>query len=234
MDPQQYITDIARPARAASGQLATMTGQQRNDALRGCAASLRDASATIQAENAKDLAKSDELGLTEAMKKRLVLDDTKIEAMAVALEDIAAQVDPVGKMIEGYNRPNGLRIEKRRVPIGVVGIIFESRPNVTSDAAGLCLKSGNACILRGGKEAIHSNLAIAEALKKGLAAAGLPEAAVTVEIELELLGGTIRSYWGETVPLDVPVLEEGALVIDLAPLFRAGSALRVLLEIEFE
>ncbi|NBB95379.1 MAG: glutamate-5-semialdehyde dehydrogenase [Planctomycetes bacterium] len=176
----QYITDLAQAARKAAGVLACTTGEIRDKALLACAAALREASDDIQAANTKDLAGADELGLTDAMTKRLVLNDAKVEGMAVALADIAAQVDPVGKTITAYNRPNGLRLEKRRVPIGVIGIVFESRPNVTSDAAGLCLKSGNACILRGGKEAINSNLAIAAAIKRGLAAACLPAEAVTV------------------------------------------------------
>jgi glutamate-5-semialdehyde dehydrogenase len=180
MDIKTYITDLATAARKAAAKLAATNGETRDKALRACAAALRESSGAIQAANAKDLAGADELGLNDAMKKRLVLNDKKVEGMAVALEEMAAQVDPVGKTLTAYNRPNGLRLEKRRVPIGVIGIVFESRPNVTSDAAGLCLKSGNACILRGGKEAIHSNLAIAEAIKKGLGAAGLPAEAVTV------------------------------------------------------
>ena len=156
------------------------TGQQRNAALAACAGAIRREKTALQDANARDLARSEEFGLSEAMVDRLTLTDARIEGMAVALEQIAAQTDPVGQTISGYNRPNGLRIEKRRVPIGVVGIIFESRPNVTADAAGLCLKSANACILRGGKEAVHSNMAIAAVLREGLAAAGLPAEAVTV------------------------------------------------------
>jgi glutamate-5-semialdehyde dehydrogenase len=153
---------------------------QRDAALLGCAEALEAGRDSLRAANAKDLARGEEFGLTSAMVKRLTLDDKRIDAMAGALRDIARQMDPVGKAEAAYNRPNGLRIEKRRVPIGVVAIVFESRPNVTSDAAGLCLRSGNACILRGGKEAFHSNCAIAEILRGGLASAGLPEAAITV------------------------------------------------------
>jgi glutamate-5-semialdehyde dehydrogenase len=180
MDAKKTIEDIAVRARQAAAILATSNGATRNTALLACAAAIRNAKATLQAENEKDLARSDELGLTEAMVDRLRLTDTRIESMAVALEQIAAQTDPIGQTISACNRPNGLRIEKRRVPIGVVGIIFESRPNVTADAAGLCIKSGNACILRGGKEAIHSNLAIAAALQSGLESASLPASCVTV------------------------------------------------------
>jgi glutamate-5-semialdehyde dehydrogenase len=180
MDPTEYVRKIGTEARQASRVLAVTPGEVRDRALRACAQAIRDAKPTLQGENEKDLARSDELGLSSAMVKRLTLDDRRVEGMAVALEEMASQVDPVGKTITASNRPNGLRIEKRRVPLGVVGIIFESRPNVTSDAAGLCLKSGNACILRGGKEAVHSNLAIAAALQQGLLAADLPPAAVTV------------------------------------------------------
>ena len=180
MDANAYIEKIATAAGKASAVLATTTGQVRDDALRACAKAIRDSRVKLQAENEKDLARSDELGLSEAMVDRLRLTDERIEGMATALEAIAAQTDPVGQTITAYNRPNGLRIEKRRVPIGVVGIIFESRPNVTADAAGLCLKSGNACILRGGKEAIHSNLAIAVAIQAGIRSAGLDGATVTV------------------------------------------------------
>ncbi|MFP4054022.1 MAG: glutamate-5-semialdehyde dehydrogenase [Phycisphaerae bacterium] len=180
MDPKKYIRTIASAARSAAAELAVTHGQKRDAALRTCAAAIRDSRPTLQEQNAKDLARSDEFGLSQAMVKRLTLDDRRIEGMATALEQMAAQTDPVGRAIDAYNRPNGLRIEKRRVPIGVIGIVFESRPNVTSDAAGLCLKSGNAVILRGGKEAIHSNLAIAKVFREGIVSAGLPEAAMTV------------------------------------------------------
>jgi glutamate-5-semialdehyde dehydrogenase len=175
-----YVETIARAARAAAATLAATTGRQRDDALRACAAALGDRKPQLQAANEKDLARSAELGLSKAMVNRLTLTGPRIDAMATALCEMAAQTDPVGKAVAAYNRPNGLRIEKRRVPIGVIAIVFESRPNVTSDAAGLCIKSANAVILRGGKEAIHSNLAIAAVLRDGLAAAGLPPQAVTV------------------------------------------------------
>lgn len=180
MDANQQIKQIATAARAAAAKLAVSTGRDRNDALLACAEAIRQAKADLKAANEKDLARSAEFKLTDAAIDRLRLTDARINAMAEALEQIAAQPDPLGQTISAENRPNGLRIEKRRVPIGVIGIIFESRPNVTADAAGLCLKSGNACILRGGKEAIHSNLAIAAALRDGLQTAGLPQEAVTV------------------------------------------------------
>ncbi len=182
---RKYVDGIARAARVAAGTLAGTTGSQRDAALTACAEALDVSRDKLRAANAKDLARSEEFGLTSAMVKRLTLDDNRIDLMARALRDIAGQTDPVGKADAACNRPNGLRIEKRRVPIGVVAIVFESRPNVTSDAAGLCLKSGNACILRGGKEAFHSNLAIADVLRAGLAAASLPQACVTVIDKLD-------------------------------------------------
>ena len=169
MDAAEYVTKIATAARAAAMVLARSTGGVRDAALRGAAAALRNGKDALTRANGKDLAAAGQAGLSEAMIDRLRLTDAGIEAMAAALEQIAAQPDPVGATISAAYRPNGLRIEKRRVPIGVVGIIYESRPNVTADAAGLCLKSGNACILRGGKEALHSNLAIADGPAGGAA-----------------------------------------------------------------
>jgi len=180
MDAVDYVAKLATAARHAAAKLALATGAQRNQALTAAATAIRGAIEALRDANAKDLATAREMGLTDAMIDRLTLTDSRIEGMAAALEQIAAQTDPVGQTLAGYNRPNGLRIEKRRVPIGVVGIIFESRPNVTADAGGLCIASGNACILRGGKEAIHSNLAIAAILGDALESAGLPREAVTM------------------------------------------------------
>ena len=180
MDAGKYVEQMGSAARRAAAALAVSQGARRDGALRACAAALRDGKADLQAANRKDLARSEEFALTPAMVDRLRLTDKAVEAMAVALEQIAAQIDPVGQTISAFNRPNGLRIEKRRVPIGVIGVIYESRPNVTADAAALCLKSGNACILRGGKEAIHSNLAIAAALRGALESVRLPADCVQV------------------------------------------------------
>ncbi len=180
MDAVAYVREIASAARSASAGLAVSTGAERDAALLSAAKAIRQGAAIIRAENAKDLAAGEQDGLSEAMIDRLTLTDSRIEEMAAGLEAVAAQTDPVGKTIAAYNMPNGLRVEKRRVPLGVVAIIYESRPNVTADAAALCIKSGNAVILRGGKEAIHSNLAIAECLRAGLASGSLPTEAVTV------------------------------------------------------
>ena len=180
MDARKFIEQLAATSRAAAGFLAVSNGMQRDSALISCAQAIRDARKRLKTENEKDLARSEQLGLTDAIIDRLRLTDARIEGMAAALEEIAAQSDPIGRTITACNRPNGLRIEKRRVPIGVIGIIYESRPNVTADAAGLCIKSGNACILRGGKEAIHSNIAIGAVLREALQTVDLPAACVTV------------------------------------------------------
>jgi len=194
-DATAYVERIATAAREAASTLAVTTGAQRNAALVACAGTLRQRKAEIRAANKEDLAHSEQFHLTAAMVDRLTLTDERIDGMASTLEQIAAQVDPIGRTLAGYNRPNGLRIEKRRVPIGVVGIVFESRPNVTADAAGLCLKSGNACILRGGKEALNSNLAIGAALREAIVSASLPATAVTVieRTERELVGAMARA-----------------------------------------
>jgi glutamate-5-semialdehyde dehydrogenase len=176
MSPTELIRPMAARARAAARQLATASGAQKILALHKIAAAILAQKDQLLEANARDLeqAKTDDGGgLAAPLLARLTLAETKIAAMAQGLRDIAAQTDPVGQTLEAYDRPNGLRIEKRRVPIGVIAIIFESRPNVTADAAALCLKSGNACILRGGKEALHSNQAIAALIQDGLKAAGL-------------------------------------------------------------
>lgn len=174
----ELIQTLGKQARRAARQLATLSGSAKNAALNSVADSIIANKEILITENQKDLEQAAKDGLAAPMIARLTLSEKKIATMAQGIREIAAQVDPVGQTIEAYDRPNGLRIEKRRVPIGVVGIIFESRPNVTADAAAVCLKSGNACILRGGKEAIHSNMAIARLVRAGLKNAGIDEAAV--------------------------------------------------------
>ena len=160
--------------------MALTSGRQRTDVLTAIAQALRERAEQVVAANAKDLAAATEHGLTAAMIDRLRLDVDRVGKMAKAVDEVAQQPDPVGQIIEGWVRPNGLRIEKLRVPIGAVAIIYEARPNVTSDAAALCIKSGNAAILRGGKESFHSNLAIAEIIADALGGAGLPREAVQI------------------------------------------------------
>lgn len=177
---EQYAVELGRAGRQAGRKLAVTSGQQRTEALAAIAAGLRAQTERVVAENSRDLAMAKEHGLTQAMIDRLRLDAAAVEKMARSVQEVAAQTDPVGQVIEGWVRPNGLRIEKRRVPIGVVAIIYEARPNVTSDAAALCLKSGNACILRGGKESFHSNLAIGQVIAESIEKVGLPAAAVQI------------------------------------------------------
>jgi glutamate-5-semialdehyde dehydrogenase len=191
MDIHTYCNQLADEAVAAGRALVTLSGQRRDAALRVIAARLIERTDTLITANAKDLAGADELGLTDAMKDRLRLDADRVKKMAGSVEQIARQTDPVGQVIEGYVRPNGLQLHKVRVPIGVVLIIYESRPNVTSDAAALCLKSGNAVVLRGGKESLHSNTAIAAVIREGLRDAGIDENAV------QLVETTDRAAVGE-------------------------------------
>lgn len=169
------MKEIGIKALEAKDFLSTVTTQEKNKALLAIAQSLRNSSETIINENKTDLENGSKNGLSAGMLDRLLLDQKRIEDIAKAVEDIAALPDPCGRLLEETTRPNGLVIKKVSVPIGVIGIIYESRPNVTADAAVLCLKSSNAVILRGGKEAIHSNIAIVAAMRSALAACGFDE-----------------------------------------------------------
>jgi glutamate-5-semialdehyde dehydrogenase len=169
---------IAEGAREAARELAQSSGEARNAALKAAAAEIRASAARIEEENAKDMAFGREKGLSDALMDRLLLNPDRIEGMAKGLEEVAALADPLGTVLAEWDRPNGLNISRVRVPLGVIGIIYESRPNVTADAGGLCLKAGNAAILRGGSESFHSSTIIAECLQAGLTSAGLPAAAV--------------------------------------------------------
>ncbi|MGA0392814.1 MAG: glutamate-5-semialdehyde dehydrogenase [Rhodospirillales bacterium] len=166
---------LGKNAKSAGQVLSVASSDAKNKALRACANQLRSATVAIIDANQKDLAWSKGKGLTKAMLDRLMLNDERIEAMAKGLEDIAELADPVGQVMDAWERPNGLKISRVRVPLGVIGVIYESRPNVTADAGGLCLKSGNAVILRGGSESLHSSMAIADCLHAGLKDANLPE-----------------------------------------------------------
>jgi glutamate-5-semialdehyde dehydrogenase len=172
-DVPGYCRQLAAQAQTAAQGLTQATGEQRRTALLHMARALRDQAETIQRANAQDLEAGRSNGLSEALLDRLTLDAGRIEKMAGSIEQIADQPDPVGRVMDGRVLGNGIRLQKVRVPIGVVLIIYESRPNVTCDAAALCLKSGNSVILRGGKEAGHSNRAIAHCVRQGLEAAGL-------------------------------------------------------------
>lgn len=189
------IKTIGVQARAASNALRSLTSAVKDEALHVIAKRLRDSKEALQSENAKDLQAGKEKGLSPAMLDRLELTGKRIEAMAQGLEEVAALPDPVGDIVNQVVRPNGLRIAQIRQPLGVVGIIYESRPNVTADAAALCLKSGNATILRGGSEAIHSNLAIAQIFIDGAREAGVPDHAV------QIISTTDRAAVGEMLKL---------------------------------
>lgn len=171
---QASILDMGRRARAASRELVKLTAEQKNAILLAMAERLREESPTILAANAVDVAAAEAKGIAKPMVDRLRLTSYAIEGIASAIEDVVKLPDPVGEVLADWTRPNGLHMQKVRVPIGVIGIIYESRPNVTSDAAVLCFKSGNATILRGGSEAIESNRALARALQEGGQRAGLP------------------------------------------------------------
>ena len=174
------MDSLGRNAVAASRVLAQTPTALKNAALMAAAAAIRDRRSLILDANRGDVEQARERALTSALLDRLLLDDQRIEAMARGVEDVAALADPIGTTIAEWTRPNGLRIQRVRVPLGVVGIIYESRPNVTADAGALCLKSGNAVILRGGSESTRSSRAIHECLCIGLRAAGLPEAAIQI------------------------------------------------------
>jgi glutamate-5-semialdehyde dehydrogenase len=167
-DLRTYAESLAQRARRSAGTLASLEGSAKVEALMQIAGALRAGKEALLQANTLDITAAEQAGLAASLIARLQLTDKRIESMAAGVEQIAQQVDPVGQTLEGYVRPNGLRIEKRRVPIGVVLFFYESRPNVTSDAAALCIKSGNAVILRGGKEAFHSNRAIVAIIQQAL------------------------------------------------------------------
>jgi glutamate-5-semialdehyde dehydrogenase len=179
MDIKQYVTEKAKKAKAASRALANISTEIKNNALFKMAAGLEKESARLMAENRKDLVEAEKKGLSRAMIDRLTLNADRIKAMADGLREVAALPDPVGEIMKMRRRPNGMEVGRMRVPIGLIGIIYESRPNVTADSAALCIKSGNGVLLRGGSEAVASNTAIADALNRAGAEAGIPEGAVS-------------------------------------------------------
>jgi len=178
MDVSTTVRELAAKVKAASVELARASSGLKDTALRAMADAIEAKADLLKAENAKDLAAGKEAGLSAAMLDRLELTDKRIAAMAEGLRQVAALPDPVGAVRGGWTRPNGLRISKVSVPLGVIVIIYESRPNVTADAAALCLKAGNGVVLRGGKESLRSNQAIWHVLQEGLATAGLPADAI--------------------------------------------------------
>jgi glutamate-5-semialdehyde dehydrogenase len=180
MDIQHYMKQLGEQARAASRLMAKADTNTKNQALRNIAALIRQHEKALLAANQQDMDAAKANGMEAAMLDRLALSEKSVATMAEGLEQIASLPDPIGEMSNFKYRPSGIQIGQMRVPLGVIGIIYEARPNVTVDAAGLCIKSGNACILRGGSEAIHCNQALAKLVHQGLQQAGLPQAAVLV------------------------------------------------------
>ena len=189
------MNKLGSGARAAMRELSTVPSDAKNQALQDAAIAIRAATPHLTEANAKDMKAAEEKGITGSMLDRLLLTDDRIEAMAKGLEDIAELEDPVGVIMAEWPRPNGLQIQRVRVPLGVIGIIYESRPNVTADAGALCLKSGNAAILRGGSESFHSSTAIMKCLQDGLRAANLPIAAI------QMVPTTDRAAVGEMLTM---------------------------------
>src|SRR5688572_2485051 len=194
-DQHAYVTELGRAARAAARELARASTAAKNEALAAIAAAIRSQSASILKANAADVARARKAGKDAAFVDRLTLTPALVEQMAAGVEQVAALADPVGALSERVRRPTGIEVARMRVPLGVIGIIYESRPNVTADAAALCLKSGNACILRGGSEALESNRAIAACVRAGVSSAGLPQAAV------QLVDTTDRAAVGALITL---------------------------------
>jgi glutamate-5-semialdehyde dehydrogenase len=211
-DIARLMRGIGAAARAAAAELATVPTEAKNAALFQAAQNIRGRIRDILTANERDIAAGEEKGLGRAMLDRLALDESRIEAMAKGVEDIAALPDPVGAVIAEWDRPNGLHISRVRTPLGVIGVIYESRPNVTADAGGLCLKAGNAAILRGGSESFHSSAVIMECLAAGLVAADLPAASI------QLVPTTDRAAVGEMLRMsefiDVIVPRGGKSLIE--------------------
>lgn len=222
-----YTEDLGKKAKAAEPAIAAASTKQKNEALAAISAALIANKELIIRENEKDLVAAKENGMSEAMQDRLKLDADRIAGIAKGVDELIALNDPIGEIIEGFSRPNGLRIAKTRVPLGVIGIIFESRPNVTVDAAALCLKAGNAVILKGGKEAINSNICLGNIMRMAVEEAGLPADVIQVVentsrettnelmklngyVDLLIPRGSARLIQAVVNTATVPVIETGA------------------------
>ena len=179
-DAAQIVAELGRRAKAAAVALRNASTTAKNKALTDGARLIRAEKAAILAANARDLSAAKAAGMSSALQDRLLLNEARIESMAKGLDDIAALPDPVGAEIERWQRPNGLEISRVRVPIGIIGVIYEARPNVTADAGALCIKSGNVVVLRGGSDSFHSSRCIVELLRRALKDAGLPEDCVAL------------------------------------------------------
>ena len=204
MNLQETIHQMGRQARDASYRLSQLTSDEKNAILYAMAKELRARAPQLLEANALDLEAGKAKGLSGAMLDRLRLDEKRIELMAEGIEQVATLPDPVGQVMDDWNRPNGIHIQQVRVPIGTIGIIYESRPNVTADAAVLCFKTGNATILRGGSEAIHSNRAIADALQTGGSEAGLPDHAVQLIPFTDRESVTVLAQMDQWLDLIIP------------------------------
>ena len=211
-DVAAIVAELGQRAKRAAASLRNATTEAKNNALAEAARLIRAESAAILAANALDIAAAKKAGMNEAMQDRLLLNPARVEGMAKGLDDIVALPDPVGALVEEWQRPNGLSISRVRVPIGVIGVIYEARPNVTADAGALCIKSGNVVVLRGGSDSFHSSRAIVELLRKALKSAGLPEDCVA------LVPTTDRAAVGELLKamdwLDLIVPRGGRSLID--------------------
>ncbi len=211
MSLENEIKQLAQEARDASHILATLSTSVKNELLQRMAAALEANSDTLMSENEKDTAAAHDRGLSAAMIDRLVLDEARIRGMADGLREVADLPDPVGEVTGMWRRPNGIEVGRMRIPLGVIGIIYESRPNVTADAAGLCLKSGNAVVLRGGSEAIHSNNAIGRILQEELGKMGLPKSAVQVILTTDRSAVNVLLEQEEHIDLIIPRGGEGLI-----------------------
>ncbi len=205
------LKSMGERAGTAAAGLAVLDTATKNSALIAMAEAIEENAEKLRVANTKDIDAGRENGLSNAMLDRLEINEKRIRSMASGLVQVASLDDPVGRLLDSWTRPNGLRIEKVSVPIGVIGIVYESRPNVTADAAGLCLKAGNAVILRGGKEAIHSNLAIAECLREAGTRAGLPEASIQLIETTDRDAVSIMLKMDEYIDLIIPRGGEGLI-----------------------
>ena len=191
-----YIEELGTAAKKAETLMTSVSTKQKNDALKAIADSLIQNKEDIIKENKRDIENAKANGMTEALIDRLTLTEARIEGMSEGVRQVMELKDPINEIIGGEELPNGLKVEKIRVPLGVIGIIFESRPNVTVDAAALCLKSGNVCILRGGSDAIYSNKCLVNIMRAALSGAGIPEDAVQLVVD------TSRAVAGELMKAD--------------------------------
>lgn len=222
-----YTEELGIKAKAAETAIASAGTMLKNKALAAISKALIENQELIMAENAKDIAAAKANGMSEAMQDRLKLDEKRIVGMAKGVDELIALNDPIGEVIEGFVRPNGLRITKTRVPLGVIGIIFESRPNVTVDAAALCLKTGNAVILKGGKEAINSNICLGSIMRNAVTEAGLPADVIQVvestsrEITNELM--KLNQYLDVLIPRGSGRLIQAVVNTATVPVIETGT-----------